>query len=53
MYGNGFSSGFQCCQRLDMANRCAVLCLPEYLAKVEGSNKQISNERARGVATNR
>jgi len=27
--------------------------LPEYLTKVEGSNKQIGNERVCGVATNR
>jgi len=27
--------------------------LPEYWMKIEGSNKQIGNEHARGVATNR
>ena len=47
-HGNGFSPGFQCCQRLGAANRCAILCFTWVL---EASNEHIGNECMHGVTT--
>ena len=38
-HGNGFSSGFQCRQRLDMANCCVVLCFTRVLDESWGEQR--------------
>jgi len=43
-----FSPGFQCCQQLDTANCCAMLCYSEF----EESNGQISSEHTHSIASN-